>query len=127
MAQRDRKRAETAGRLAEWLAITILFFKGYRILAHRQRTGSGELDIVCLKSQRVVIVEVKKRHTLEAGRASVSDRSWQRIGRAADLWLASRGELYHYERRYDLFLVAKGLTFCHILDAWRPDYPLTRG
>lgn len=123
---RNRQRAEAAGRFAEWFAILILFLKGYRILAHRQRTGSGELDIVAMKADLVVIIEVKQRKTIEHGREAVSDQSWNRIGRAADLWLGKRGDLYNNDRRYDLFVVSGPLTHCHILDAWRPDYPLTR-
>lgn len=127
MASRNRRRAEYSGRLAEWIAMAWLTLKGYRILGHRQRTPSGELDLVCLKSNSVVIVEVKRRKTVLDGKQSVPEHSWRRIARGADLWLASRGDLYHRDRRYDLFIVAGDFRICHILDAWRPDYPLTRG
>lgn len=127
MSRQSRQQAEAAGRWAEHFACLILMFKGYRILATRQKLASGELDIVCRKGDLIVLVEVKKRAKLEDARLAVSAQNWTRIGRAADLWLAKKGDLYHADRRYDLFAISNGLRFCHIRDAWRPDFPLTHG
>ena len=127
MAQNKRQKAEAAGRWAEHLACLLLFLKGYKVLATRQKLASGELDIVCRKNGLIVIVEVKKRARLDDAREAVSARNWVRIGRAADLWLSRRGDLYNADRRYDLFAVAPGFRFCHIRDAWRPEFPLTHG
>lgn len=126
MTRHARQSAEARGRFAERLAELILTLKGYRILARRARTGSGELDLVCQKGPLIIIAEVKQRATLELGLNAVPERSWQRIGRAADLWLARFPDnIFHADRRYDLFIVRPGFRFCHIKDAWRPDSPLT--
>tara|TARA_Y100000052_G_scaffold22006_1_gene22478 strand:+ start:74951 stop:75337 length:387 start_codon:yes stop_codon:yes gene_type:complete len=123
-----RQKAERSGRLAEWIALTVLTLKGYRVIATRQKTPLGELDLVCLKHQTVVIVEVKRRKTLIEGEWAVPAMAWQRIGRAAEIWLSKKGDrLYSADRRFDLFLVAPGFRFCHNLDAWRPENPLTHG
>ena len=128
MAGANRKRAEARGRRAETFAALILRLKGYCVLASRQKTRSGEIDLVCRKKGVMVMVEVKLRPDIEAGRSAVPDSSWIRIARAADLWLGGRGEAYfNADRRYDLFIVTPGFHFCHIPDAWRPDYPLTPG
>ena len=127
MTQNKRQKAEAAGRWAERYAGLILALKGYKILATRQKLSSGELDIICLKGGLVVIIEVKKRARLNDAKDAVSMKNWVRIGRAADLWLSRHGDLYNADRRYDLFAIATSLTFCHIRDAWRPDFPLTHG
>ena len=128
MAGADRKRAEARGRRAETFASFVLRLKGYSVLAVRQKTRSGEIDLVCRKRGVMVLVEVKLRPDIEAGRSAVPDASWVRIARAADLWLGGRGpDYYNAGRRYDLFIVTPGFRFCHIPDAWRPDYPLTPG
>ena len=128
MAGADRKLAEARGRRAETFASFILRLKGYSVLAVRQKTLSGEIDLVCRKRGVMVLVEVKLRPDIEAGRSAVPDAGWVRIARAADLWLGGRGsDFYNADRRYDLFIVTPGFRFCHIPDAWRPDYPLTPG
>ncbi|MAI91087.1 YraN family protein [Ponticaulis sp.] len=128
MPRGARQKAEAAGRFAEHYAEFILFLKGYRTLGRREKLPSGELDLVCRKGDLIVIVEVKKRKTFELGAEAVPASSWQRIGRAADLYLArGSGQYYNSDRRYDLFIVLPGLRFCHIHDAWRPDFPLTHG
>lgn len=128
MARASRQKAERSGRIAEWIAVVCLTLKGYQVLATRQKTHMGELDLVCLRKNLVVIVEVKRRKTVEEGKWAVSDYAWQRIGRAADFWLAKRDEqLFASNRRFDLFIVSPPFKVCHILDAWRPENPLTHG
>ncbi|MAP95101.1 MAG: hypothetical protein CMK07_09140 [Ponticaulis sp.] len=128
MNRQRRQRAEKAGRAAEFVAANWLRLKGYSVLAQRQKTGSGELDLICRKSGMVVIVEVKQRQTLEDAQLAVPDHAWRRIGRAADLWLGKRGvALYDMPRRYDLVILTRRFKLRHIPDAWRPEYPLTHG
>tara|TARA_B100000678_G_scaffold285205_1_gene287944 strand:+ start:1836 stop:2222 length:387 start_codon:yes stop_codon:yes gene_type:complete len=122
-----RQKAERSGRIAEWFALIWLTAKGYRILTRRQKTGMGELDLVCVRGKVVVIVEVKQRRSFDSARTAVSEAAWQRIGRAAELWLSKRGPLANADRRYDLFIFAGNFRFRHIPDAWRPEYPLTHG
>lgn len=123
-----RRKAEQTGRLAEYLAEIMLRLKGYRILARRAKTHLGELDLVALRGRMVVIVEVKQRRTEADARLAVSNASWNRIARAAEVWLAAqRGGLYHSDRRFDLFLVYGNFRFRHLKDTWRPDFALTRG
>lgn len=83
----------------------MLAMKGYRPLARRTRTASGEIDLIVIRGQLVAFVEVKQRATPEAAEASISPQQRRRIRRAADLWLARRSRYQDCELRFDLVLV----------------------
>jgi putative endonuclease len=51
------------GHQAEDRAADYLVGKGYTIVTRRHKTASGELDIVALDGDTIVIVEVKERRT----------------------------------------------------------------
>jgi Holliday junction resolvase-like predicted endonuclease len=57
----SRAQAERSGRRGETLAAWCLRLKGYRILAKRQRTVRGEVDLVARRRKTIVFVEVKTR------------------------------------------------------------------
>ena len=116
----DRQRAERRGRRAETLAALHLRLKGYRILARRVRNGGGEIDLVARRGQVVAFVEVKQRRYLDSARQAVSPRNWQRIARAAELWMANRPALSPYDWRYDLVTVQPFGWPRHHKDFWRP-------
>ena len=56
-----RKRAESRGRRAEWIAVWWLRLFGYRVLARRARQRVGEIDIVARRGRTLAFVEVKAR------------------------------------------------------------------
>ena len=125
--RKKRQTSERVGRIAEAVAEICLRLKGYQVLARRAKTHVGELDLVMRKGALIVIVEVKHRADLDTGRRAVSDASWARIARAADSWLARKGNTYcEMDRRFDLFLTTPKFQLCHLKDIWRPDFALTR-
>lgn len=115
-----RRRAEARGRRSELVAIALLLLKGYRILARRLRTPSGEIDLIArAPSGPVCFIEVKTRaETLSAAR-SLSGRQKARIGRAAMQFLAQRPKLAKKGARFDIIAVAPGRLPRHYRDAWR--------
>lgn len=112
-------RAEAA--VASWLV-----GKGWRVLDRRWRGSRGELDLVCLDPNDVLVgIEVKLRTTGRAGSAAESvDR--RRLGRlrAALAAYAVGGTVAHVDMRLDLVTVAPGDDGCWRLrqlrgiDAW---------
>lgn len=84
------------GRNAERIAAWYLRAKGYRILAERYKTPSGEIDLIATRlakpfknrSRHLVFVEVKARATLQDGLEAISPRQQQRIRAAAETFLA---------------------------------------
>lgn len=67
------------GLLAEYIAIIILFFKRYKILARRYRTKYGEIDILTKKGKSIIAVEVKARKNGLLTTEYVSKRQLDRI------------------------------------------------
>ena len=79
------------GRWAEQRALRLLRQRGWRLLASNWRCRWGELDLVCEKPGRLLLVEVKARgpSQIDAG-GTRSLRGWQRrrLSRAWACWLA---------------------------------------
>jgi putative endonuclease len=118
---RKRKRAELWGRWAEYIAIWYLRVKGYRLLEHRARTAAGEVDLVMMRGEYLVFVEVKARARIEAARESLTQRQRDRIIRSASLWRARHSEYGDLHLRYDMFLVSAGQWPTHERAAWIPE------
>ncbi|GJL96341.1 MAG: UPF0102 protein [Hyphobacterium sp.] len=102
---RNRQRAEAKGRRAEFWAALWLTIKGYRILAMREKTRSGELDIVARKSNILAIVEVKARDTLEAGINALTWHQQQRIIRGTASYTGRNRRLAGLAIRYDIIVI----------------------
>ncbi len=110
----ERRRRHRRGHVAEWIAAAFLMAKGYRILARRLRTPSGEIDIVAVRGRRLAFVEVKRRATGEAAEASIVERQGERIRRAADLWLARRPAYQGHDIGFDVVFLVEGRWPRHI-------------
>ena len=113
------RRARREGRRAEWLCAFWLMARGYRILGFRLRTGQAEIDILAQRAGTVVVVEVKRRATLEGALAAVSWTQRERLRRAALSLAARRPDLSGAPVRLDLIALAPGRWPRHITDAWR--------
>lgn len=93
---------------------------GYRILARRVRNGGGEIDLIARRGGVVAFVEVKQRRSREAAQQAVPLRNWQRIARAAEIWMAAQNDLAELDWRYDLVAVQPRRWPKHYKDFWRP-------
>lgn len=114
-----RQAAERRGRLAERLALALLWLKGYRILEQRYKTPVGEIDIIAQKNGMLIFLEVKARGEIQDAAASISIRQRQRIARAAEAFLARHPSHAGQSCRFDAVLVAPGRLPKHIADAWQ--------
>ncbi|MCH9806798.1 MAG: YraN family protein [Alphaproteobacteria bacterium] len=106
-AQRsERRQRYRKGHSAERIAAIWLTLKGYRILAKRQRTPAGEIDLIAVRRQRIAFIEVKRRKTPDEAESSITKNQRQRIRRAANLWLSRKQRFQAYDIGFDLvFLV----------------------
>lgn len=100
-----RRKAFQKGIYAERLASCWLRLKGYRILARRLRTLSGEIDLIARKRNLVLIVEIKARHTLQAAMEAVTPHQQRRIEAAADFWLMRQPDHAQLSLRFDLIAI----------------------
>jgi putative endonuclease len=70
-------RPRTLGERGELAAVKFLRRLGYKVVAHGARGPFGELDIICIDGRTIVFVEVKTRHSHDAGHPAdaVDDKS----------------------------------------------------
>lgn len=79
------------GKRAEDMAARFLQDKGYVIIAKNWSCKSGELDIVARYKDLLVFVEVKARHTHDAGDAfaAITPRKKSRLLQAIEAYLST--------------------------------------
>lgn len=102
---KERQQRYRRGHLGEGIAMLALMAKGYRIVGRRVETPAGEIDMIAVRRGRVAFVEVKRRQSLQAAEASVSQRQRDRVHRAADLWLARHKSYQSLDLGFDLVFV----------------------
>ena len=102
---RPSERAETGAAGEQW-AVVYLERLGHKILATRYRAHHAEIDIVSLDGSSVVFTEVKssRRARTEPPAAMLSAAQQERIGQAAELFLAEH-QLLDHACRFDVIEV----------------------
>jgi putative endonuclease len=118
VADPERVAAFNTGVSAETRAAALLIAKGYRILARRFRSPSGEIDIVARKRNLIAFVEVKARATLDDAAYAVTPRQQRRIVDAAQAWLMTHPEHAEFDMRFDVMLIAPRHLPRHLLAAF---------
>ncbi|WGM32547.1 YraN family protein [Brevundimonas sp. NIBR11] len=96
------------GHGAEWIAAAWLMLKGYQILGFRLKTRGVEIDILARRGQTAVVVEVKRRATLEAALNAVENQQLQRLREAGAALLRQRPSLAGLDLRIDIVALAPG-------------------
>lgn len=125
---RNRQAAHALGMQAEHACAEYLRGKGYTVLAERVRTGAGEIDLVAVKDDLLVVVEVKARAAQADALESVTPAKCRRLARAAEALLADPSCIPGLDLasippniRFDVMAVMPGQALFHLEDAWRPD------
>jgi putative endonuclease len=113
-----RRKALRRGAVAEYVAAFWLLAKGYRIVAMRYRTRSGEIDIIARKGKLAIFVEVKARSGPLAAVNAVSFPSQRRIRAASDHWLSRQRDSAHLSQRYDIVAIGRFFWPTHFKDAF---------
>jgi len=117
----ERQKAEARGRRAEKWAALWLMLKGYRLVSMREKTPSGELDIVAHKGDILAIVEVKARDTLEKGINALTWHQQQRIIRGTSSFIGRRRQYAGLAIRYDLIVVRSWRLPRHMRQVFWPE------
>lgn len=112
-----RQDAEKSGRHGETRAAWFLRRKGYRILARRERTPRGEIDIVARRRNLIVFVEVKTRATPAELDFAIDEYRLERVAAAAEI-LAPKFAPNGEDIRIDVILIAPRHKPRHIENAW---------
>ena len=84
-AGRSRERAAAVGRDGERRAAEWLVRRGYELVGAGFRARGGEIDLVCRRGDRLLLVEVKTRSSTRWGRpeTAVTPQKQARLRRAA--------------------------------------------
>lgn len=101
-------RAFREGHGAEWVAAVLLMLKGYQILGFRLKTRGIEIDILAKQGRTVVVVEVKRRATLDSALSALHPVQLQRLRDAGSALLRQRPSLAGHRLRIDLVALAPG-------------------
>jgi putative endonuclease len=105
------------GKQFEKLAEEYLKNKGYQIIAKNFHSQYGEIDIIALKDEILVFIEVKGRNTLKYGypEESISKKKLNSIIRTAEHFLATNTDIQYTEIRFDIISIFKN-NIKHILN-----------
>ncbi len=101
-------RAFREGHGAEWLAAALLMLKGYQVLGFRLKTVGAEIDILARQGGTLVVVEVKRRATLDAALSAVDPRQLERLRLAGQALLRQRPSFAGLVLRIDTVALAPG-------------------
>jgi len=93
------------GRRGEARAARYLKRRGYKVVDRNVRAGRGELDIVSLKNDTLVFVEVKAHQSRDQGLLAVNDDKCKRLRSAANAYLGKRPEFTGLQCRFDLIIL----------------------
>jgi len=112
-----RQLNEKKGRIAESIATCVLRLKGYRILARRFKTVVGEIDIVAVKKNVLIGVEVKARATYDDALWSLTPHQQKRIMKALQIFLIYAPKWASADVRFDIILI-RFPWVKHLKQAW---------
>jgi putative endonuclease len=114
-----RKAADRRGRFAEDRAAAALAAEGWAVLARRERTAAGELDLVAERDGLLAFVEVKARATLGEAVAALGATQRRRLMQAAEIWLGANPGRGEAGVRFDVVVVDAEGRVRRIADAFR--------
>ena len=111
------------GRRGETIATNQLITNGYKVICRNYRVKNAEIDIVCTKDKKLIIVEVKTRNSTIFGEPYLAvTRSKQRqIIRVANKFIEEKD--INLEVRFDvisIILNKNAMRLEHIEDAFYP-------
>lgn len=107
------------GILSEYLAILFLRLKFYKILLTRYKTYVGEIDIIAMKNDTIVFIEVKSKKKSNLQYDAIRKNQINRIKNAALVYMASN-KCYNKKSnmRFDLIVISDSIFINHIKNAW---------
>jgi putative endonuclease len=115
----ERRRATfLRGHRAEWIALLFLMMKGFRPLARRYAASGGEIDLIVVRGDTIVFVEVKARGLMDDALSAITARKRQRFSRAVRTWLTRNAWAADKTWRADAVFIAPKRWPQHIVSAF---------
>ncbi|MGE7471745.1 YraN family protein [Bosea sp. NPDC003192] len=88
LRSRRARHSGHSGRRGEWLAVTFLTLKGYRLLQRRFGGKGGEIDLIMARGDDIVFVEVKARAVLDDAASAITADKRRLMEARIRQWLA---------------------------------------
>jgi putative endonuclease len=105
------------GLFAEFIASLYLKCKLYNVIARRYKSPFGEIDLIAVKSQQLIFVEVKARRDINIV-DFISIKQQKRITRAAEYFLLKEQRYQNHYLRFDIIVINRYLIPHHIKNYW---------
>jgi putative endonuclease len=116
----NRGRASQArGLRAEATVAHRLERDGWQILARRELTEAGEIDLIATREGMLVFIEIKLRDNLANAAHALSRRQRARLLLAAEIWLGDNPGHGSVGVRFDVIVVDQTGEMRRIADAFR--------
>ncbi len=94
------------GNLGEYIARLYLRLKLYRIIVSDFKHPAGQIDIIAIKGNTIVFVEVKARQKQTHLNSALHYNQLQRIQNSAQHFCLKFKRFYSYNQRFDLILIS---------------------
>jgi putative endonuclease len=106
----DDSERKALGALGEELALAHLLAHGLKPLIRNYRCKMGELDLVMMERETLVLVEVRCRSSTDYGgpAASIDRQKQRKLVLAAEHLLMKRAELRCHPARFDVVAITMG-------------------
>lgn len=101
------------GLFTEYIAIVLLFFKGYKILARRYKTRYGEIDILTRKGKSIVAIEVKSRCNGILTTEYVSKKQLERIKNSLNFFIYKNEKYIDFNINVEIIIFNSYFRFKH--------------
>ena len=101
------------GLFAEYMAIFLLFFKGYKILARRYKTKYGEIDIVTQKGSSIIGIEVKFRQNKILTTEYVTNKQINRIKNSLNFFISQNEKYIDFNINIEIIIFANYFKYKH--------------
>lgn len=95
-------KAYKKGHWAEFLCAFYYIVIGYRILSRRYKSPYGEIDLIAMRGNKLVFIEVKARSNVTQALESVKKNARARIEKAAMHYIAQNPDYSNFSMRFDV-------------------------
>lgn len=105
---RKKRKAYYFGVIGEYVAIIYLKSKFYKILKRRFKTPHGEIDIIAIKGNVIICIEVKARGAGSQNNIGeiISAKQRNRIRQASNIFIASKPQFNKHLIRFDAIKIS---------------------
>jgi putative endonuclease len=106
------------GILSELYVLMFLIIKGYRPIKWRMRNAVSEIDLIVLKNNVLIALEVKYRKKSDDGLYAIHKRQQQKIRFAFDIFSSRYQKKSYHTLRCDVCVVSQYGTIRHLKNAF---------